>query len=475
MTAAAPAPQGGLKYWVERLSEREMPVLGHTVQSLCAISGDDETSASDLATAVLRDAAMTSGVLKIANSAYYNSGNSQINTVSRAVVLLGFQAVRSIGLSIAVIDQIMHPGARQRVIDLMRQGVYAAVQAKTIAQHCKDPQPEQAFIGALLSRLGEMAFWSFAEESEVAALRGMDKLAPAEAQKLQQQLLGCTLPQLTVGLAKAWGLGEPLVEVLQAPPDTKDGRAATVQLGHALEAAVREHGWNSAKVAEIVGKVAEHVGVQPERAKQIIANSKRELHKAAEAFGMHLELETGAKSSAREEAPTVVVREPDPKLQLRVLRELSGVLQKKPDIQLMLDMVMEGIFRGIGMDRALLAVLTPDRKALKVKYALGEEQEQLKDAFQFDLHGPEGSLVKMALTTQRPLWPTASMRALSPLIKARLAPEFFLGPLAVKGKDIGLIYADRRPSGRGLDEDSFESFRHFIDQANLALTQLIRR
>ncbi|MBU2477776.1 MAG: hypothetical protein KKA36_01700, partial [Gammaproteobacteria bacterium] len=46
---------------------------------------------------------------------------------------------------------------------------------------------------------------------------------------------------------------------------------------------------------------------------------------------------------------------------------------------------------------------------------------------------------------------------------------FFVMPVEVNGRSIGLFYADRMTSGRALDEESYMAFRHFCQQANLAL------
>jgi hypothetical protein len=55
------------------------------------------------------------------------------------------------------------------------------------------------------------------------------------------------------------------------------------------------------------------------------------------------------------------------------------------------------------------------------------------------------------------------------------ATAFFLSPIIVNQQAIGLFYADRVPSGRLLDEESYESFKLFAQQANLGLQYLTAR
>lgn len=59
---------------------------------------DPQADAADLAEVVLKDHAMTMKVLRIANSARYAVAGNRITTVSRAVVLMGFESVRAMAL-----------------------------------------------------------------------------------------------------------------------------------------------------------------------------------------------------------------------------------------------------------------------------------------------------------------------------------------------------------------------------------------
>ncbi len=99
-----PPPLAG---WVAKLSEEEMPIFAQTVSEINRILGKEEYSSLALARVILQDPSMTAKVLKLANSAFYNPGNTAISTISRAVVVLGFNAVQAICISIAVIESLL--------------------------------------------------------------------------------------------------------------------------------------------------------------------------------------------------------------------------------------------------------------------------------------------------------------------------------------------------------------------------------
>jgi len=178
------------------------------------------------------------------------------------------------------------------------------------------------------------------------------------------------------------------------------------------------------------------------------------------------------------EAEVPVFVEPDPMLQLTILRELSTLMETKPNFNLVLEMVLEGIYRGIGMDRTLFALRTPDHRFLAGRYALGLDNERLRTQFQVETVDRKPNLFTHVIKTLQPVWVKADEDA---AVRKLLTPEvqaiskgspFFVAPIEIRKKVIGIFYADRHVSGRPLDEDSFTSFKHFAHQGNLALTFL---
>lgn len=51
-------------------------------------------------------------------------------------------------------------------------------------------------------------------------------------------------------------------------------------------------------------------------------------------------------------------------------------------------MVLEGIYRGVGLDRTVFALLSPDRHMVSAKYVLGWDRQQLSLSFRFPVSRP---------------------------------------------------------------------------------------
>jgi len=155
MNSISPGPSD-LSEWIARIRGCDMPVFARTVDALRRIIGDERASASALAQVILKDASMTTKVLRLANSAYFNQAQQGISTVSRAIVVLGFDPVAQLALSVALIDALLGGSLRSRVNLEMARSFHAAVQARWVVQRRGEQQGEQVFIAALLSRVGEM-------------------------------------------------------------------------------------------------------------------------------------------------------------------------------------------------------------------------------------------------------------------------------------------------------------------------------
>lgn len=475
----------GLSGWVEKLGDSGMPVFAHTAKDIAQISNSQETSAAELARVVLQDAAMTAKLLRVANSPVFNPMGKSISTVSRAVVILGFEEVRVICLSIAVVESMLKGKQKQRVIEEMARSFHAAVQARSFAKKRKDKSPEEVFIATLLCHLGDMAFWAFAGESAESLDTALQSRSADDPAKIQKDVLGFVFRDLTLGLSREWKLGELLEASLQGKTD-RNPRAGNVTLGYEVARAT-EKGWQSAEVKQLLGRLSENLYLPVEEVTRLVKANAEEAADTAAFYGAdkasNLIPVPGNKrdqqdADEQEASQAEVFLQPDPMLQLQILRELSTLMESRPDFNSVLEMVLEGMYRGIGMDRTLFALRTPDHRFLVGRYALGRDNDQLRRKFQFETLPDKPNLFSRVIDSSQAVWlndeTTQELRSLltPPVLEISAGAAFFVTPIEIRNKVIGVFYADRQPSGRALDDESFSSFKHFAHQGNLALAYL---
>ena len=248
----------GLEEWVDQLTKRDMPVLASVVQELNRLTGEEDTEVNQLAEVILRDGNLTTQVLKIANSVRYNPSSYPINTVSRAIVAIGFRGVRAICISVIMIESLLGKSPKNPLLEQMAQSFHAGVQARDLISEIDGEAGEEVFIAALLYHIGKMAFWSGAgsERDKLEVL--MTNTDEAEQEKMEKELLGCTFKSLTRALASHWSLGETLEHAL-VPSESPPPKIAAVCLGEEISRAALK-GWESDEFKEIVSKAAQFTG-----------------------------------------------------------------------------------------------------------------------------------------------------------------------------------------------------------------------
>ena len=462
----------GLADWVAHIREQEMPALGTTVALIHSVTDDEKASTGRLAQAILQDAAMTAKVLKLANSALYNPARQPVSTISRAIVVLGFDVVVEIAIAIRLVDSLLAGGVRGRVLGEMARGFHAAVQARSLAAMRKDGRSEEVFIAALLSRVGDMAFWCFgghsAQKLDQALAAGK---APDDA---QMEVLGFRLRQLSLGLAREWKLGALLQTVLEGA-----GRGGVTEqaivFGQRL-ATEAENGWDQPGTRRLIAEMSSFTGVPAERLREELAENGKEAAKIASYFGAAeaaRQIPQAGPTQVEELAPVEDSMEPDPQLQLRILREISGRISAGANLNEILQLVLEGIYRGVGFDRVLFALLSQNKLQLIGKTALGAGAEALRQRFIFSLGQTPGDLFHEFFLHPKALRfePGRNPAGIRPdrlqlVTNANLA---CIAPIQVQGRAIGLFYADRLNPERGIDDESFEAFQLFAQQVSLAV------
>ncbi len=468
-----------LEKWVNHLSQRELPIFKYSLIAITTITSREDSSSSELASAILKDVNLTARILRISNSYIYNPSNTPVNTITHAVMLLGFNLVRDISISLAIIDTLLIGNKETHVMKLMARTFHAAVQAKSIAEQCNDESPEEIFIAALLYNIGELTFCCI--DSQVSEKLINSRLLSSDEQyeKMQMDLLGFTFKQLSEKLTEDWHLSDLLHDTLHDRGNSNK-RCQHILHGNAIAFAA-EHGWKSPETDREINKLSKHINMSIEDTTQFVyLNVETAIHITKE-FGASAAAEyipNFKKKDINNTIPEELEEQsqylvPDHMLQLSILRELSSVLNNKPALSNVLTMVLEGIYRGIGMDRAVLIFISPDKREANAKVALGIDSQDLQQQFNFRINMDKPNLIQQILIYNRSYWvkdDTEGQQLVTTELETALAKKpFFISPIAVEEKTIGLFYADRQPSNRPLDSESFESFKHFTQEACIAL------
>lgn len=194
---------------------------------------DPRSSTNDLAKAISSDPALTARVLRLVNSPLYGF-NSKIETVSRALVVLGIQQIHDLALATSV--AAVFKSARPQRLDMerfWRESVYCALAARSVAKLCNVMDSERLFVAGLLHGLGTLVVFDRApgEAAEAARQAAQGERSIVDAQRA---LIGCDYAAVGALLARRWNLPSNLCSAIahHLQPDAAEPPAVIESIVH---------------------------------------------------------------------------------------------------------------------------------------------------------------------------------------------------------------------------------------------------
>lgn len=486
----------GLAQWTARLNNAELPAMAVVVHDLLRLSQSQTASVRQLAEVLLRDASLTSKVLRVSNSVYCNPGREVIRTISRAVVVIGFDQVRMIGLSVSLLDGLLKDSPREQLQSLLARSFHGAMQARNLADYRALPEKEEIFIATLLRHLGEMAFWSHGGKqadllADALAVPGVDR------DKTVKRVVGASFDQLTFGLLKTWNMGE-IGQLVKASHGSSGPAARAVTLGSSIAEAARA-GWAGEAMQALLDPVAELTGTTREEAMQQILASANEAVRVA---GTCSNADLGAWIPRTDDLPLDLsellqmdavpaqsarstVQEPllQPNLEMLKLSVQNMMLMTRSPINIenTLTGVINGLHLGAGLERVMLAVLADNQTRFRARRVAGKGTQSWSQDFNLPCVASNPHIFSYALQNNEVIWmgtPTSS--GLKDLITSDITSwlgegPFFIAPVMAGTRRIGVLYGDMRLSGRPLSKAQFGAFQRLTELTGNCLKALSGR
>jgi HD-like signal output (HDOD) protein len=185
----------------------ELPTLPSIATAIMEKTLEANVSARQIAEMVEKDQALALKVLKVANSPFYRR-IKEISTIRGAVVLLGFNVLKSIVLSISVLN--LFNSKDRHALDFYKfwqHSIACAVCAKSIAGKILPASAEDAFIAGLLHDLGKViADQLICKKGEYReVVEAMDH-AGADILDIEQEIVGIDHAAIGKYLMERWNL-----------------------------------------------------------------------------------------------------------------------------------------------------------------------------------------------------------------------------------------------------------------------------
>lgn len=223
----------------------DIPSLPAAMARIISVSNSDSATADDLAHAVMLDPALSTKVLKMANSAFFGR-LSKAETISQAVVTLGFSSIRTIAVGASVVDNILPdsdiPGFSWH--SFWKHCVATGACAELVHRHMSGSRAggEAAFIAGLLHDVGKLVIaksipGEFAKVVQAQMERGVSSV------QAEQEYAGTDHTAVGGMLAREWRLAETLALSMEdhhskAESSALPATVASVRAANAIAKAV---------------------------------------------------------------------------------------------------------------------------------------------------------------------------------------------------------------------------------------------
>ena len=191
----------------------ELPTLPVVIPKLLGLIENEESDVSDITEVISRDLALTSKILKVANSAYYGFPQ-QILKLEHAVALLGYNMVKSLALSIGVIKTFPHgkKSSSFSVEGLWLHSLSVATMMQELGKRfAKENSEEPLFVIGLLHDVGKVVLYQFFGDLFQQALEKTNKPEELTLHAAEQEVIGIDHCQVAGMLLTRWKFPDIIV------------------------------------------------------------------------------------------------------------------------------------------------------------------------------------------------------------------------------------------------------------------------
>jgi HD-like signal output (HDOD) protein len=196
-------------------SIEDLPTLPDIAVKVMELLEDPGTSAAELGKVLSADQGLTLRILRMANSAYYNFPR-QIGTINLAIVVLGFETVKSLTLAISINDTIKkwksHLNFDFRTY--WRHSLDAAVCAKVLSKSINYKVPGEAFVAGLIHDVGKLLIARYFQ-AEYSEIEGRSRSTIKPDYEIETEVLGADHAEIGGWLADRWNLPSPIADAVK--------------------------------------------------------------------------------------------------------------------------------------------------------------------------------------------------------------------------------------------------------------------
>ncbi|TVR11805.1 MAG: HDOD domain-containing protein [Planctomycetota bacterium] len=190
-----------------------VPSLPEVVTEVVRLINDPRSSAEQVHKIMVKDQAMAAKILRMVNSVYYGLPDP-VHNLEQAIVILGFKTIRSIAMSIAVINLFQQQDANFNMKSFWTHSAVMAQISRLLAAKARLPDPEVAFITGLLKDIGMLIMVQHAPD-ETKRMIAVAREFRYDINRAARKVLTTDHAEVGAWLCKKWELPDHLVDAVR--------------------------------------------------------------------------------------------------------------------------------------------------------------------------------------------------------------------------------------------------------------------
>lgn len=439
--------------WERVRKQGDMPGFTKAVSAILGAMRGEEDQEFSMTRTVLSDPVLTQRVLRLANSGMYAAFGQRISTVSKAVLVLGTEAIGHLALGLKLMEELSTSATDPSLAHVeMEKAVLAGMVAQQVAASAAADDPEEAVVCSMLHTLGRMMVTYYLPEcwSALQAHGG-----PGCEDAASGAVLGLTMEDLGRAAAEQWGLPRKLISSMRRVEPAERGQALehddwlaalSTMSAQCADSLWHDDAAGAVSVRALASSYSGMLGIAPEgilgaieRAREIAANdlSIAPLARPAEKRARALE--------------ATRLRAEGNKVLLAGVTDMRDVLATASPSQMM-SMALETVYQGLSFSRTVAFLRNRRDKKYFAKMGFGDGVPDLLGHMVFD-DSYEPNVFHASLSSDRVIF---IENAQDPKFAAKLpawwteslagARSFVVLPLCSSGQPMGFIYGDWDPS-----------------------------
>ena len=502
-----------VKFLLRRMRhKKDFPVFSHTISVLNQASTSDTESLTTVSNTILKDYSLTNKVLRLVNSAYYNRGGGKISTISRAVIMLGINPVRSIATGLMLFEHMQNKLQSSQLKENAVQALFSGLLANSLARDLAVPDHEEAFLCALLQQLGKMLVRFYLHEEAQAIDKLMLKQDCSEAAAVSQ-VLGISYPRLGMSVARDWGFPALISDSMRPldfdnlkPANNPDEKLQLIAqfssaLGACLTLPLEQQ---ATAIKKLAGQFSTVLELDENKVSALLENCHKELTQYSRLIQFDLDKSlyyqqissTGEHEPQAPEDPAamqefgttdsvkILLEQNDSfsrsaeKALTDGIQDITNTLTGEYSINQVMQMILETIFRGLEGSRVILCLKDKDSTCIRARFGYGEDVENLLEHFSIPLQN-QSDVFQVAFKNNVDI---RIENTRDEKIRDKI-PDWFhhnietrsftIFPIVVKSAPIALIYIDSPSKGSiKITDNQLGLLKTLRNQAILAIKNI---